>query len=141
MTIDYSTPGKVIFRMDNYVDGIVSEAKDDKFMNGTSPDPASEHLFDTSDNDAVPLNSESVEYFHTMVAKLLFVSKWARPEIQQAVAFLTTRIKSPNEHDYKKLSRVIRYLRGNQPTSPFDARSRREPRCEVVDRCVFRCAL
>ena len=46
-----------------------------------------------------------------MTAKLLFLSKRARPDLQQAVAFLTTRVSSPDSDDYKKLGRVIRYLR------------------------------
>jgi hypothetical protein len=35
-----------------------------------------------------------------------------RPDIQTAVSFLTSRLKSPDEDDYKKLTRVIKYLRG-----------------------------
>ena len=31
--------------------------------------------------------------------------------MQTAVAFLTTRVKSPDQDDYKKLARVMRYLR------------------------------
>jgi hypothetical protein len=51
--------------------------------------------------------------FHTNTAKLLFLSKWARPDIQPAVAYLTTQVISPDEDDYKKLSRVMKYLRGS----------------------------
>ena len=51
--------------------------------------------------------------FHTNTAKLLFLSKRARPDIQPAVAYLTTRVISPDEDDYKKLSRVMKYLRGS----------------------------
>lgn len=46
-----------------------------------------------------------------MVAKMLFLSKRARPDIQQAVSFLTMRVKSPDRDDHKKLGRVVRYLR------------------------------
>jgi hypothetical protein len=47
------------------------------------------------------------------VAKLLFLSRRARPDIQTAVAFLCTRVKSvpPDTDDYKKLARCMRYLR------------------------------
>jgi hypothetical protein len=41
----------------------------------------------------------------------LFLCKRARPDIQTAVAFLTTRVKRPDTDDYKKLTRVIKYLR------------------------------
>jgi hypothetical protein len=59
------------------------------------------------------LSNEDAKYFHTMTAKLLFLSKRARPDLQQAVAFLTTRVRGPDTDDYKKLSRVIKYLRSD----------------------------
>ena len=43
--------------------------------------------------------------------RLLFASKRARSDIQVCVAFLCTRVKPPNEQDYKKLGRVISYLK------------------------------
>ena len=33
------------------------------------------------------------------------------PDIQVCVAFLCTRVKSPNKQDYKKLGKVISYLK------------------------------
>ena len=50
--------------------------------------------------------------FHHNLAKLLFFCKRARPDIQTAVAFLCTRVKAPDTDDYKKLTQVMRYLRG-----------------------------
>lgn len=50
--------------------------------------------------------------FHHNTAKLLFLCKRARPDVQTAVAFLSTRVKGPDRDDYKKLSRVMKYLRG-----------------------------
>ena len=44
------------------------------------------------------------------MARLLFVSKKARPDTQVAIAFLCTRVKNPTEEDYKKLGRLIRYI-------------------------------
>ena len=40
------------------------------------------------------------------------MSKRARPDIQVAVSFLTTRVQSPDEDDWKKLDRLMRYLKG-----------------------------
>jgi hypothetical protein len=51
--------------------------------------------------------------FHHHTAKLLFLSKRARPDIQTAVTFLTTRVREPDEDDYKKLARCMKYLRGS----------------------------
>ena len=38
----------------------------------------------------------------------------ARRDIQTAVAFLTTRVKSPDEDDWGKLKRVLKYLNGTK---------------------------
>lgn len=109
MTIDFSKPGKVIIRMDQYADGVLEEARDD--MAGEATSPAAHHLYEVDLENPTKLDEDTSSYFHTMVAKLLFLTKRARPDLLQAVAFLTTRVKSPDTDDYKKLARVIKYLR------------------------------
>ena len=49
--------------------------------------------------------------FHTCAAKGLFICKRGRPDIQTSVAFLTTRVKQPDQDDWKKLLRKIACLR------------------------------
>jgi hypothetical protein len=44
--------------------------------------------------------------------QLLYLSQRARPDICTAVAFLCSRLKQPDEDDYKKLARVVKYLQG-----------------------------
>jgi hypothetical protein len=110
MTLDFSLEGKVMVKMDEYVQEILEVAQSD--MSGESATPAADHLF-TVNKDAGEehlLGKEDWEYFHTMTAKLLFLSKRARPDIQTPVAFLTTRMKRPDQDDYKKLARVVKYL-------------------------------
>jgi hypothetical protein len=55
---------------------------------------------------------ETAQTFHRIVAKLLFLCKRARPDIQTAVAFLCTRVKPSDVDNWKKLKRVMQYLRG-----------------------------
>ena len=62
----------------------------------------------------VRLSVEFSQFFHTFTAKLLFLAKRARPDILTAIAFLTTRVKSPTEEDMEKLGRVIKYLNFTQ---------------------------
>ena len=58
------------------------------------------------------LEQAKAEVFHTYVAKALFLSKRARPDIQLEVAFLCTRVQAaPTDHDWKKLLRLMKYLR------------------------------
>ena len=42
--------------------------------------------------------------------QLLFLSQRARPDIRPAVSFLNSRLLQLDEDDYKKLTRVMRYL-------------------------------
>jgi hypothetical protein len=110
MTLDYSVPGTVTIRMDDYVKDLLDEAPGD--MAGTAATPASDHLFTVSEEPEY-LDDTTSELFHHLTAKLLFLAKRARPDIQTVVAFLTTRVKRPDKDDYKKLARVIKYLRGS----------------------------
>ena len=49
------------------------------------------------------LEKNRAEIFHTYVAKGLFVSKRARPDIHPTIAGLCTRVKDPNEGDWNRL--------------------------------------
>jgi hypothetical protein len=108
VTIDYSEKGKVKFTMYDYLEDILDEMP--AYMKGTAPTPASDNLFDV-DEDSPALNEKEYEFFHRTTARLLFGAKRARPDLQVAVAYLCTRVKSPTQSDYRKLTSVIKYLR------------------------------
>ena len=112
MVLDYSIPGKVKICMFDYIKKLIDESPPD--MEGESATPAGLHLFEINENDPTKLSQKESDLFHHMVAKLLFLCKRARPDIQTAVSFLCTRVKSPDTDDYKKLIRVIKYLRGTK---------------------------
>ena len=42
---------------------------------------------------------------------MLFVAQRGRPDLRTALSFLCKRVKSPDEDDYKKLVRPIKYIR------------------------------
>ena len=109
MTIDFSVPGKVRFSMIDYVKNMLDALPDD-MQTGETPTPASLHLFEVNE-DAEKLDDPTSEMFHHNTAKLLFLCKRARPDVQTAVSFLCTRVKAPDVDDYKKLRRVMTYLR------------------------------
>ena len=52
--------------------------------------------------------------FHTIVAKMLYVSKRARPDTCLSIAFLTTRVRAPDTNDCEKLCHLMEYLRGDR---------------------------
>jgi hypothetical protein len=82
-------------------------------MDGKAATPAANHLFDV-DEDSSRGSEEKAQFFHTYVAKSLFLCKRARPDLQTAVAFLCTRVKSCNEDDYKKLTRMLQFIRATK---------------------------
>jgi hypothetical protein len=51
--------------------------------------------------------------FHSLVAKLLYLGKRSR-DILTTVAFLSTRVLKATEEDWKKLVKLVRYLRGTE---------------------------
>lgn len=110
MVLDYSIPGKVMIKMITYIEEMLKELPED--MEGTAVSPAASHLFIVNDNNQTKLDEKMAILFHHYTAKLLFLCKRARPDIQTAVAFLCTRVQSPDTDDYKKLRRVMKYLRG-----------------------------
>jgi hypothetical protein len=63
---------------------------------------ASEDLFKV-DKDALKLSPPEAKSFHSMIAMMLCVTKQARPNTVLAIAFLTTRVKEPDENDWPKL--------------------------------------
>ena len=114
ITIDFRDTGKVNITIFDYVDEMISELPTK--MIGESATPASNYLFEVRDNDDEDhlLTPELSEEFHHLVAKILFLSKRARPDLQTTVAFLTTRVKSPTNDDQKKLSKLMKYLQDIQ---------------------------
>ena len=61
------------------------------------------------ENGDLLVKLEAAMYYH-LTMKLLYLSKRARPAIQLPVYFLTTRVRSPGQYDWKKLVKNIQYL-------------------------------
>ncbi len=64
--------------------------------------------------DCKKLSDEATAAFHTIVAKALYVTKRARPDISLAMAFLKMRVRFPNIEDWEKLHPLMEYLRGDR---------------------------
>ncbi len=64
--------------------------------------------------DGRKLSKELAEVFHHTVYQLLFAANRARRDIQMAVLFLTTWVKAPDQDNWGKLVRVLKYLNGTQ---------------------------
>ena len=93
--------------MYDFIEDILDEARSD--MNETFKLPANGKLFDI-ETTSKRLNVPDQDYFHWMVARLLFATKRAQPDIQVVEAFLCTKVGHPTQQDYKKLTTIIKYL-------------------------------
>ncbi|KAG7353002.1 reverse transcriptase RNA-dependent DNA polymerase [Nitzschia inconspicua] len=109
MRIDYSIDGKVQFTMPTLVNEIIAQLPL-SLSSGPSATPAGNHLF-VVDKNAQKLSQTNSDLLHRMTTQLLYLCKRARPDLQTAVAFLTTRVVAPDCDDIKKLGRCVRYLR------------------------------
>ena len=111
MNIDYSSPGKVIFSMIDYIGKMLDYIPED--MKGESDTPAAHHLFEISE-DSTKMSQAGADLFHHFVAQILYLylSKRARPDIQIEVSFLCTRVRGPVTDDYKNLAKVMKYMQG-----------------------------
>jgi Reverse transcriptase (RNA-dependent DNA polymerase) len=74
--------------------------------------PAAKDLFSIS--AASPfLTKHQQEVFHSVVAKLLYVSIRARMDLLLATSFLATRVSKSTQQDLDKLQRLLEYIYGS----------------------------
>ena len=109
MTFNFERAGQVKITMDGFTKELLQGCKK---MIGVShtPAPAKPNLFTFKPDNLDPLlPPTSRELFHSIMAKLLYLSKRSRP-----VAFLTKRVTKPQMDDMKKLERTIQYIRGTR---------------------------
>eukprot|EP00957_Ditylum_brightwellii_P079907 6077763-Ditylum_brightwellii.AAC.1 len=95
--------------VDNFLQWLGS--KHDRKIGDIVASLAADHLFQV-DPGGEKLNEELAQAFHTIVARLIYVCKCARQDLQTAIAFLTTRVKAPDNHDWEKWKCLLRYLKG-----------------------------
>ena len=75
--------------------------------------PATKNIFSV-DETANALSEKERKEFHTLVVKILFLSKRAWPEISAANNSLCTRVNSATEEDKKKLYHLLGFLKGTK---------------------------
>ena len=111
MTLDYSTKGKVKIKMLDSVEKMLKELPEE--FDGTATTPAGNDLFKI-DEDSPKVDEKKAQFFHTYVAKTLFICKRARPDLQTTVSFLCKRVRDCREDDYKKLKRMLQFIRATK---------------------------
>ena len=112
MTFDFSDPGKVKIDMIDYMNAMVDDFSMDFKEGDVTPNPAGDDLF--AEGTGNKLDKQQAQEYHTFVAKGLFASKRARPDIQPTIAVLCTRVKEPNEDDWRKLIKLLKYINNSK---------------------------
>jgi len=111
--MEFCDDGALEVSMFKFLKNMISEFPE--LIKGRAATPAHDKLFVIRDDeDARKLNEEQALAFHHTVEQLLFMAARARRDIQTLVAFLTTRVKSPDEDDWGKLKLVLMYLNGTK---------------------------
>ena len=109
MDIEFNGKGEVMISMTPHLLETIEEFPDE--IGTCYKTPAAAHLFEV-DEEGTKLEEPKRQKFHRLTAKLLYVSRRARPDIQVPVSFLTTRVDKADVHDWKKLHRVLAYVKG-----------------------------
>jgi hypothetical protein len=89
--------GELKINMTRYVENMLNDFPVKLGKKDMAKTPAGDNLFNLCTR--AKLDTKRSEIFHTLVAKSLFLCKRARPDIQQAISVLCTRVRDPNQAD------------------------------------------
>ena len=107
-------------------------------MVGIETTPTVKHIFEVIDSTQL-LDKDRKKYFHTITARQIFLSKISRPNLQEAVSFLTTIMKGPDMYNYKKYWLGHQIPKEGSVNSPYHI-FLQHTYSEVVGWCVICCS-
>ena len=108
MEIFFPGDGTVSIGMDRYIKQAIEEF--DLVVSRIATSPARRIVFQLN-NTSPMLNEKERENFHSVVARLLYVSIKCRLDIQLPVSFLCSRVSKATKQDQYKLLRILQYLK------------------------------
>ena len=118
---------KVIISMKKFIDDFLKLYGNLSTRNYVTPTTMK---FCEIDMKAPLLGEKRKKIFHTIIAKLLYLSKRVRLDLLFSVTFLSTRVKSPTEDDWCKLVRIIGHLQATHTFYRVLRRQSNVPRLE-----------
>ena len=108
--IEFNEDRTVSLSMNDYIQECI-DIYDTKLKRSAST-PAKGDLFDEDDEEeAETLPKVQADKYHHTTAKLLFLAKRVRIDIDLAISFLCTKVSKPTIGDEIKLKRVLSYLK------------------------------
>ena len=111
MKIEINGDKTVSIDMRQQLQKVVEEFEQYDTVDANVVSPAAHYLFNVNPN-AEQLNTRLSEAFHSITAKLGYIMKRGRPDIETAVSFLMKRVSKSDTDDWKKLRRLIGFLKG-----------------------------
>ena len=111
MFLDYGEDGVVQVDMRSYLETILLDLP--KEWIGRARSPAAKHLYHVNPK-AHKLDETKSDRFHSVTMQLAYMAQRGRPDIRTAVTFLSTRVMAPDDDDYRKLGRVLKYLQSTR---------------------------
>ena len=108
--MDYSKRGELKISMEGYLKEVLDNFPEE--IPGRVEMPAATHLFEfRNGKEQTIMDKPRGQVFNYSVAKLLFTSTRCREDIQTAVALLTTQVRSFDEDDWRKVQRLLQYVK------------------------------
>jgi hypothetical protein len=107
--MDFTQEGALKIDMQCHDEGMT-----DEFPHNTKPTKTArwtENLLKVQE-DSKKQEEEQRSIFHAFMMKAMFLCKRARPHVDQAIAFLSSRVNGASKDDRKKLLRVLGFLKG-----------------------------
>jgi hypothetical protein len=108
MTFDYSVPGKVSISMLGYERDMVDEWDT---VGAKANTPAQNDVFEKGESEN--LSANRAKLYHSFVMKVAYLAKRAKPELSVGTSYMMSQVTAPNEADWAKLDRSVRYIRDN----------------------------
>ena len=104
MDIEFLVHGKLSLFMKDYIEESIDLFREKISTKVSSPEKKG---LQNVDEGSTRLEKKDAEIFHSIFAKLLWVEKWGRPDIDPSISFLCTRVTKSTKEDKAKLRRVL----------------------------------
>ena len=105
--IEFLTNRRISITMKRYIKKLLDMLPG--VVKGTTTSPTKKNMFDV-DTTSRALNKKSADLFHSVIAKILWITKRGRTDLETAESFLCTRVANPIEDDWQKLERLLRFI-------------------------------
>lgn len=107
MEVEFCDDGSLKLSQIDYIKEAIEDFGED--LGRKAPNPAGKNCFKV-DPSATKLDEPKRKRFHSIVQKLLWVTKRSRPDIMVPISFLTKRVTKATGQDWQKLRIVLSYL-------------------------------